>query len=322
MHNFSLIGACCGNNCGPKPGCNWGPVEYIHRYNPGFLPSNAELIYESWCRQRHNENVEQHTGYFCNDLANAVGRHLAAGQRPIILGGDHSCAIGTWKGASRAVGQRLGMIWIDAHLDSHTPATSHSGAIHGMPVAALCGFGSSFLASKSLNPEHVCIIGARSYEPEEVEFAEKHGVTVITMQEIQRDVDALGREAAYAKHFKRAYEVASSIPGGKWGISLDLDGLDPTYSPSVSCICPDGLHLGEVSKFIARPEVRSELVALEIVEFNPTIGQAGSTGTNERTAETISDLLESYIQPYAFGLDPERSVYKHATGATAVQEPV
>ena len=106
-------------------------------------------------------------------LGSAVADSLRHGRLPCVLGGDHSCAGGTWSGVARALHGRLGLIWIDAHMDSHTPATSHSGRLHGMPLAWLLGedddplYG---LTSGVLDPKHVSLIGVRSYEPEEAIF--------------------------------------------------------------------------------------------------------------------------------------------------------
>ena len=115
-------------------------------------------------------------------LAAEVEAVLLAGNFPLVVGGDHSCAIGTWSGVHRVLADQgpLGLIWIDAHMDSHTFATTPSGQIHGMPLAALLGHGDAALTSidgteAKLLPEHVCLIGVRSYEAGEAAQEDVHG---------------------------------------------------------------------------------------------------------------------------------------------------
>ena len=109
----------------------------------------------------------------CAALASAVAAARAPARRlPCVIGGDHSCAGGTWTGVARTLQGELGLIWIDAHMDSHTPGTSHTGRLHGMPLAWLLGQDDDALyglSSGLLEPQHVCLIGVRSYEPEEKE---------------------------------------------------------------------------------------------------------------------------------------------------------
>jgi arginase len=126
-------------------------------------------------------------------LAAEVETVLQAGHFPLVVGGDHSCAIGTWSGVHRALAGQgpIGLIWIDAHMDSHTFATTPSGQIHGMPLACLLGYGETALtaiegAEAKLRPEHVCLIGVRSYEAGEAALLQRLGVRVFAMDEIRR----------------------------------------------------------------------------------------------------------------------------------------
>src|SRR5262249_39334497 len=119
---------------------------------------------------------------------------LRRGRLPCVLGGDHTCAGGTWSGVARVLkeksegGGSLGLVWIDAHMDSHTPATSHTGRLHGMPLAWLLGedddplYG---LASGVIEARHVALVGVRSYEPEEADRLERLGVRVFMISEIR-----------------------------------------------------------------------------------------------------------------------------------------
>lgn len=215
-----------------------------------------------------------------------ITRQLASdGDRFLVVGGDHSCAVGTWSGVADALrpSGALGLIWIDAHMDMHVPETTHSGAINGMPVAALLGFGAPQLTSiaqsgAAVDPRHLCLIGARSFEPEEVAFAQRHGVRVIAMPEVrQRGVEAVLAEAQ---------AIAASHTAG-YGVSLDLDAFDPAEAPGVGTPAPAGIHATE---FLApwRALINAQAcVGIEIVEYNPTRDRAA------RTARLMRDLASA-----------------------------
>src|SRR5213083_142434 len=172
QRQVELIGSACGLG-GPEPGCAEAPAVLTPlvigelqrcgvplRAGPILSPSRAE--------RRRQLAVSK----LCGLLASAVADSLQRGRLPCVLGGDHSCAGGTWTGVARSIKGDLGLVWIDAHMDAHTPRTSHTGRLHGMPLAWLLGqdddplYG---LASGVLDPRHVCLVGVRSYEPEESE---------------------------------------------------------------------------------------------------------------------------------------------------------
>ena len=208
-------------------------------------------------------------------LAEATRKLTESGNRPLVIGGDHSCAVGTWSGVSRAVQSSgpLGLVWIDAHMDMHTPETTHSGAINGMPLAALLGYGSSKLTGiagdrRALEPRHVCLVGTRSFEPEEMVFAKRHGVRVIEMDEVAR--------RGVADVLAEAHAIATKGTAG-YGLSLDLDAFDPSEAPGVGTPAPGGIRAREFldawSSLTADPACR----AIEFVEFNPHRDQAGKT---------------------------------------------
>lgn len=203
----------------------------------------------------------------CTRLADAVRQALAADRFPLVVGGDHSCAIGTWSGVHRWLDGRgpLGLIWIDAHMDSHTFATTPSGALHGMPLACLLGHGAHALTdivadAPALRPEHVCLLGVRSYEAGEAALLHRLGVRVISMDEIHQR----GVEAALAE----AVSIASSGTAG-FGVSLDLDVLDPAEEPGVGSPSPGGLHCHDLAQALHLLRGNPALLAMEIVEYNP-----------------------------------------------------
>ena len=221
----------------------------------------------------------------CRDLADEVALALNEEAFPVILGGDHSIAIGTWGGAARFAGAPLGLLWIDAHLDSHTPETSYSGAVHGMPLACLLGRGDKRLLNIGLNgaqlsPAHTVVLGARSCEPEEINFLQARGVRMINSEEII--------QRGFAECLNEAIAIVASAPAG-FGITLDLDAIDPVLAPGVGSPEPEGLWDGDVVLALRRLVMQSGLRAMEIVEYNPDRDRRGVT------ADLISDLIEEVL---------------------------
>lgn len=203
----------------------------------------------------------------CERLAVRVEKVLGSGGFPVVIGGDHSCAIGTWGGVHRWLGERgpLGLIWIDAHMDSHTFATTPSRALNGMPLACLLGYGEKGLtgvagAEPKLHPAHVCLLGTRSFEGGEAAFLDKLGVRVIGMEEIRRH----GMKKALAE----ARAIAGNGTAG-YGLSMDLDVLDPLEESGVGSPEPAGLRCRELEQALRQLCGDPALLALEIVEYNP-----------------------------------------------------
>lgn len=217
----------------------------------------------------------------CRDLAAQVADQIRAGGRIAVLGGDHSAAIGTWSGAQRGLGDagELGLIWVDAHMDSHVPATSPSGALHGMPVATLLGHGDPRLTgvagrAPALRPEHVGLIGTRSFEPAEAELLDRSGVAVYTMETIRR--------RGFQAVFDEALSLAGRAPGG-FGISIDLDAFDPAEAPGVAVPAPEGLRAAEVLPALEELPRMRRFVGLELVEYTPGRDRDGRTAELART---------------------------------------
>ncbi|MBI3432481.1 MAG: arginase [Hydrogenophilales bacterium] len=200
-------------------------------------------------------------------LAAEVEAVLRAGNFPLVVGGDHSCAIGTWGGVHRALADRgpIGLIWIDAHMDSHTFATTPSGQIHGMPLASLLGHGDAALTTidgpeAKLRSEHVCLIGVRSYEAGEAALLHRLGVRVFEMDEVRR--------RGLADVFNEALALVRRGTAG-FGVSVDLDALDPAEEPGVGTPVPGGLTRAELADALSRLRGDPGFVAMEIVEYNP-----------------------------------------------------
>lgn len=227
---------------------------------------------------------------FAPRLARAVAHALRTGWCPVVLGGDHSCALGTWSGVSSVVreGQgagrpagALGLIWIDAHLDAHTPETSETQNPHGMPMAALLGHGPPgftqvCVAHPKLDPAHVVLIGPRSWEAGEAALLQRLGVRVMAAQEVgQRGLRACLVEAlARVKMGTQA-----------WGLSVDLDALDPSDAPGTGVRVAHGLRLADLVQALRGLALDPDFVACEVVEYNPKLDH------DRRTAWAAQQVL-------------------------------
>ena len=213
----------------------------------------------------------------CRDLATTVEDTLDKGEFPLVLGGDHSQAIGTISGIARHLrhsGKELGVFWCDAHTDMNTPDSSPSGNIHGMPLSVLLGTGPKELTDISgsgpaLKPEHVVVFGVRQVDHKEALLVKQKGVRVFTMSEI----DARGASAC----LEEAIEILNRASGGIH-LSYDLDGSDPAVAPGVGTPVPGGLNFRE-SHLVCEVLAKSErLVGMEVVELNPTMDTENKTG--------------------------------------------
>ena len=225
---------------------------------------------------------------FVPRLADAVRTAQQRGRFPLVLGGDHSCAVGTWSGvadAHRSQGA-IGLIWIDAHLDSHTPQTSESQAPHGMPLAALLGHGVPALTDLygwrgKVSPRNVTIIGARSYESGEAALLKRLGVRVIRIDEVER--------RGLAHCIDEAIAIASDGTVG-YGVSFDVDAIDPGDAPGVGSPAERGLGAATAIEAMTRFAVDDRLLGFELVEYNPERDDA-----NLRTEAVCRALLRSVL---------------------------
>lgn len=212
----------------------------------------------------------------CEDLRRKVRASLAAGSLPIVLGGDHSIAIGTIAGVAghyREREQELGLLWIDAHADMNTPASSPTGNVHGMPLGVTLGMGPEELVqlggfAPKVQPDKVALIGVRDLDDTERELVARSGVKVFTMME----VDRLGMSRV-------AEEALAVVTAGTAGfhVSLDLDGIDPTVAPGVGTPVQGGLSFRETHLLLELAAESQAMLALEIVELNPILDHRNAT---------------------------------------------
>ena len=212
----------------------------------------------------------------CARLAEMVERAAGQGQVPLVLGGDHSAAIGTVAGMSRHLGKngkKLGLLWIDAHADMNTPDSSPSGNIHGMPLACIIGLGPPELTGISghvpmVDPENVAIVGLRSVDDIERFNVRGAGVHPFTM----RDIDERGMRTV----MQEAIHAVSSGTSG-FHLSFDLDAVDPAEAPGVGTPVHGGITYREAHLAMEIVCDSGLMTSLEMVELNPVLDIANRT---------------------------------------------
>jgi len=202
----------------------------------------------------------------------------------LVIGGDHSCALGTWGGVLNGLQRpdKFGLIWLDAHMDAHTFATSPSGNIHGMPLAALLGKADKKLAamypgSDFINPENLILIGVRSYEHEEYDLLKQAKVEIIFAEQID------GLAQALTKAIDKLSLSCQAI-----GISIDLDFIDPDDAPGVETPAQGGIKAEELLKALALINRHPKICGLEISEFNP------EKDSENKTLHLMKKIIEAF----------------------------
>jgi arginase len=224
----------------------------------------------------------------CEQLATEVEAILNSDQLPLILGGDHSIAIGSFAGVAsyyKKKQQTLGLIWFDAHADMNTPESTPSGNIHGMPLAALLGYGTPELTNVAgfapkLDPKLCAHVGARDIDPGERDLIRKLGMRFFTM----REIDERGMKAC----MDDAIEIASGGAGG-YAVTFDVDVLDPGDAPGSGTLVRGGLTYREAHLGMEKIAEAGGMRSLEIVEINTALD------VNNKTAELGVELILSAL---------------------------
>ena len=224
----------------------------------------------------------------CEEVANHTVTALEAGEWPLVIGGDHSIAMGTISGLSahlKKSGEKLGLIWFDAHGDMNRPDSTPSGNIHGMPLAHLLGYGDPDLSSihgvhPAVEPENVVLIGIRDIDQKERDFINASGVRAYTM----RDIDQLGM----ARVAREALEIVNDGTAG-FHVSFDLDGCDPEVIPGTGTTVPGGVSFREAHLLLEECAADGRILALEVVELNPFLDHANVSA--ERAVTLIQSAL-------------------------------
>lgn len=222
----------------------------------------------------------------CERLANLVRDTLARGNFPLVLGGDHSVAVGTASGVShyfRGRDEKVGLIWLDAHADMNTPESSPSGNVHGMPLASVVGFGPTELVDlfgyrPKIDPRNAVIVGLRDVDQMEKPHVRESGVRAFTM----RHIDERGLRLVMEEAIRVASDGAAGIH-----VSLDMDFVDPRDAPGVGTPVRGGATYREAHLAMEMICDSGRMVSMEVVEVNPVIDEVN------RTADLAVELVMS-----------------------------
>src|SRR5881397_2350622 len=214
---------------------------------------------------------------FCEELRKTVEESIGKGHLPLVLGGDHSIAIGSVAGSTNHFarqGETLGLIWFDAHGDANTPETTPSGNIHGMALAVSLGLGDSELVnlggrSPKVLARNTVLIGIRDLDPGERDILKKSGVTVYTM----RDLDERGMRDVVDEAIRLASDGTAGIH-----LSFDLDVVDPEDAPGTGTPVWGGISYREAHLAMEMLSDRAQIVTIDLVEVNPVLDTQNMTG--------------------------------------------
>lgn len=289
--------------------CGWGCRDYGCQDGPHAaqldqamekLPRDFSVIYtdlhlrdlDDRSRFKNKHETFDHTVTSVTRLAERCYTDTKNNVLPIVVGGDHSSAIGTWSGVVSALEMEdnFGLIWIDAHMDAHTPETSEQGKWggwwHGMPVAAITGEGAPEFTDlvtkkRKLKAEHIVLIGIRSFEPGEEDYIKAHGIKCYMAEEVK----ARGFQTIYDEAI--AY-IQQNCRG--FGVSIDLDGFDPEDAPGVGTPEKNGVRAEKALNAFKGLGRHPDFHGLEIVEYNPHNGLDG------RTRGLIHDLIKTFFE--------------------------
>ena len=293
---ISLLGVPLGFGCS-MPGVDMGPaairVARLAQRIAGLGYEVRDLGDMRITRPRFVAKPDEPVKYLkemteaCESLAAEVGDILRADEMPIIIGGDHSIAIGSISGVAsycRERNETLGLLWFDAHADMNTPQTSPSGNIHGMPLSTLLGYGQTELTqvagfSPKLDPRFCAHIGARDVDQGERELIRKLGMRFITM----REIDERGMSAC----MDEAIAIASKASG--YCVTFDVDVMDPGDAPGSGTLVRGGLTYRESHLAMEVIAETGGMLSLEVVEINTALD------INNRTAELGVELILSAL---------------------------
>jgi len=242
-----------------------------------ILRDENDVLYED--DAQHNAHHIDGLIRFESDLAYEVFKYVRNNIFPIVVGGDHSIAIGSVSGTKMAYpNERIGVVWIDAHADLHTPWTTPSGNVHGMPLALLMQIDNKGkntpqvytmdiwdrlrkigVNGPKLLPKDLVIIGLRDYEPEEAAILKQHNIKVITVEQVREKGAAVAVEETF-KHLAECDRIH---------VSFDVDSLDPSISVGTGTPVPNGLFVEEASELLQGLCADPKTVTLDVVEINP-----------------------------------------------------
>lgn len=273
-----------------KLGVDQGPTKLNEMGIQQLLPTETvkhtiRVLPESEIRE-NEEHLKRVDGvlHTVTELAEVVHREISENRFPLIVGGDHSMAIGTLAGLAQT--GPYGVIWVDAHADLNTSETSPSGNIHGMPLAAAMGMGDVRLTEvggrdPKLSPEHLVYIALRDIDEGEMNEINRLGIKVITVEEVRtRGVDVIMQEAL--RYLRERVD--------RFYISFDMDSLDASLVPGTGTPVDGGLTEVEAKAILKEAMQAEDLIAVELVELNPALDR------DDVTAQLAYRLCETIIK--------------------------
>jgi len=300
MRSIATVGVASGQ-AGQHAGCWRGPM--VLRNSLGLKrycnTQGLQLVWHALLEAHERAGKLDAVAALCRQTARFASAFVRQGQPFLFLGGDHATAMGVWQGTMGALPEegRLGLIWIDAHMDAHTFLTTPSGNVHGMPVAGLLGQGDRLLTriyggTRHLAPENLLLVGVRSFEPAEQRLLGRLGVRVIPMAELQEPGALRLCLIEAVAQLSRQSDVL--------GISIDLDAVDPRDAPAVGVPEPGGIAGAELVEALTAIAGIPRLVGMEIAEFCPRHER------EEKTVQLIGTLIaalygESRVLYRSFG---------------------
>lgn len=280
MHNnrkLNLIGAATNLGISQLRSTNSHGSEYA----PYALEKDLNLKFTNIIDASKEVNISIQN--YLKLLFDAIVSSYSSLSLATVIGGDHSIGAATWQAMMNIHGDDISLVWIDAHLDANNFATTPSGNTHGMPLATLLGYCKELEFVEPfhcIKPHNLYLIGTRDYEKEELDLLNKLGVKIYFMDEVRR------------RSFKVVMnEVQSKISesGKKFGISLDLDYFDPSDIKAVNTSVSGGGHVEDVVEYFQNDLKKANLIAFELVEFNPSKDEGGVT------LGSIKKLLDALV---------------------------
>lgn len=264
-------------------GANLGPELLTNELNIKKDTINKENIIKSTDKLDLKKNLSE-VNKFTSQIYNKTLEILKNGDFPLLIGGDHSSAIGSALASRKC--NNIGVIWIDAHGDYNTFGTTRTGNLHGLPLAAITGYKcdllTNFITNEFINPKNTVIVGARSIDPWEIGNLKDAGVTIFTTQDIH--------EKGSQTIMDEAFKIALNNTDGTH-ISYDLDVIDPMIAPGVSVPEVNGISLSEANEIMDYLINRKlDIKSMDIVEFNPT------RDIDNKTKTIALELINKFIK--------------------------
>lgn len=304
------IASCAGGN---SNFCSLGPLSLKHsrRFHRVLNERGVRLVWERMFYPDYRTTNQEIVRDLGRDVSEWTRDRVSRQKTFVAFGGDHSQAMGIWRGAMDALApdRKLGLIWIDAHMDLHNFRTSPSGNIHGMPLAALLGQGDDRLAAiygpgPFLEPQNLVMLGPRSYESEEEELVRTLHLNCFPYRWI-------AQQGTLADILIEAVSMVSRNSDA-YGISLDLDAIDPESAPAVGTPARGGFSGEEICRAFGAIREHRNLVGIEIAEYYPCFDR------DQRTLILIADLLSALFGRFK---TPNRFLGSSGSGITSVALP-